>query len=80
MMQVSCEDVDASMPGPLRQRVMELLISRGSDAMQCGWVGSAATSEDLLELLTEHVQEQHAMRSWPPEYWVHVKACIRPAD
>ena len=80
MMRVTCEEVDASMPEPLRHRIAELLVSRGSDAMECRWEGAAPSTDELFQMLTDHVKERHAMHSWPPEYWVHIKSCIRQAD
>jgi predicted small metal-binding protein len=73
-------ELDAAMPAPLRERVAALLIARGSDAMECRSEGSAPSTQELLEAVTSHVKEPHAMRSWPPEYWVHVRACIRAVD
>ncbi len=80
MVKVTCAEVDEAMPAPLRARVEALLIERGSDAMECHWEGSASSAEELLEVVTDHVKEFHALRSWPPEYWVHIKACIRAMD
>jgi len=80
MVKVTCAEVDEAMPAPLRERVEALLIERGSDAMECHWEGTAPTAQELLEVITDHVKEAHALRSWPPEYWVHIKACIRTMD
>jgi len=80
MVIVACPQVDASMPAPLRARVEPLLIARGADAMECRWEGTAETVEELFEALTAHVKERHAMRSWPPEYWVFIRSCIREVD
>lgn len=80
MVKVTCQEVDTSMPEPLRHQVSELLVARGSDAMQCDWEGGAPTTDELFQMLTDHMKEQHAMRSWPPEYWVYIKSCIRQAD
>jgi hypothetical protein len=35
MVKVTCAEVDAAMPAPLRERVAALLIARGSDGMEC---------------------------------------------
>ena len=80
MFRVSCEQVDASMSDRLRATVEDLLISRDSDALRCQWEGSAPSADALLEALTDHVREMHAMRSWPPEYWVHLRSCIQDVD
>lgn len=77
MLQLTCRAVDSAMPDALRQRVMELLIDRGSDVTECDWEGTAATREALLDDITAHVQVAHALRSWPPEYWVHIRSQIR---
>lgn len=79
MLKVTCEEVDARMPAVLRERVAELLIERGV-SLECHWEGVVPSADELLQQLTEHVKDQHAMRSWPPEYWVHIRTCIRTSE
>lgn len=80
MMRLTCQDVSESMPGPLRQRVEALILQRGADNVvtQCDYEVLAPTVDEVLELATVHVKEMHALRSWPQEYWVHMRARIQP--
>lgn len=80
MLKVTCVDVGAAMRPELRERVMDLLVDRGTAAAECAWEGVAASADALMDQLTDHVKAQHAMRAWPPEYWVHIRSCIRPVE
>lgn len=78
MMQVTCQDIATSMPAPLRTRVEALIVQRtGEDVVnECDYVARGASIEEVLELATEHVKTTHTLRSWPPEFWVHLRARI----
>ena len=45
----------------------------------CAWIGSGNTREDVLDAATEHVKAEHAVRSWPPEFWIYMRECIHEA-
>ncbi len=81
MMRLTCQDVSMSMPPPLRERVEALLVERGGDnvVQTCYFEVTGETVDEVLEQATAHVKEVHALRSWPQEYWVHVKARIHSA-
>ena len=78
MLQVSCQDVSSRMPPPLLRRVSELMIQRtGEDITTvCEFIAQGETVDAVMDQVTAHVREQHALRSWPPEYWIHIRACI----
>lgn len=81
MMQISCADVNAHMPAPLAQRMEALMTEMYGDYFPktCTWVATGETREQVIETATEHVRAEHAVRSWPPEFWVHMRECIHEA-
>lgn len=82
MLQLSCVDVDSHMPAPLAKRMSELMTQMYGEYLPvtCEWVCTGDTREQIIDLATEHVRAEHTVRSWPPEFWVHLHACIREAE
>jgi|GEM_PF-6754599 len=81
MLQVSCEVVNAHMPGPLAARMRALMIEMYGEyfVSSCTWVARGETRDEVLAIATEHVRAEHAVRSWPPEFWIHMRESIHEA-
>ena len=76
--EVICWEVPGSFPEPLLRRVMATLEARGeASAARCEYVSRGATVDEVLEDVTNHLAEEHGLKSFVPEFWVHIRKCIR---
>ena len=81
MLQITCAEVNELMPPSLAKRMEALMVERYGEYLPvtCAWIGSGNSREDVLDAATEHVKAEHAVRSWPPEFWISMRECIHEA-